>query len=169
MNEHPGFYGTGRDPEKKESHLFAGMLLLLAFLASNLLAYSISSSGQQKQAEQGSPTLESIAVSEAAENGQIEDSCGLGLKLSALSELQQRYWSLPAGVVIEQVEEGSIAYQAGLKVGDILLQVEDHVITKLSDCLRAFAGNCELKNLQLVFYRDGTEYTISVPVGAAAE
>ena len=71
---------------------------------------------------------------------------------------------LPDGLYIEEISAGSGAAQAGLQVGDILLQVGDTRITDMDD-LNTLLYNCNIGDkLDIIIYRSGVQYTATLVV-----
>ena len=106
--------------------------------------------------------LEELPTQEHHYQESMKDQCGLGLELSDISEIQQRYWSLPDGAFVEQVDPDSKAYAAGLRTGDLLLQIEDHEILDAASCLEILEKYCGNPSLKLVYHRDGEEHSLEI-------
>ena len=163
MSQIPHTYGTGRDPEKKDSHLLPITILLLCCIAVHGLTFLYLNRKEETPASR-SPTLmlEDFSDELTEEEASLEDCCGLGLQFSELSDTQQAYWSLPEGVFVELVEKTGPAYKAGLRPGDLLLQVGNIPVDDPSECLNAFQTYCGQGQLELTYYREGAQYTICV-------
>jgi serine protease Do len=69
-------------------------------------------------------------IKELKESGKIERDFDIGLRIQSIDEKIAEYYNLSTsrGVIITQVASGSPASKAGLKVGDIILEVEDYKI-----------------------------------------
>ena len=165
MNHQPNTYGTGCDPEKKRSYRSLILLLLLSSAAIHALTFLYLKSREYRPDRQ-EPTLslEELSKEHPQEVTIAQDCCGLGLQLSDLNEMQQRYWSLPDGVFVEQIEATSSAYAAGLRIGDLLLQIENRTVNDLEECLDAFEEFCGEADLELTYYRDGQQSSITIPL-----
>ena len=69
------------------------------------------------------------------------------------------------GAVVIQVEAGSPAEAAGLQAGDVIVEVEGHVVEDAGD-LRNRVGLVERgRRLALKYYRDGRPRTVRIEVG----
>ena len=79
-------------------------------------------------------------VSELKENGKIERDFDVGLRIQSLDEKIAEYYNLSTsgGVIITQVASGSPADKAGLKVGDIILEVENYKINNEQTLIGVF-------------------------------
>ncbi len=168
MASEPNSYGTGRDPQRTGNYLIPVLFLLLFCVAVHgLTLLYLNKRNQSSQRSETSLSLEELPTKEHEEVLPIQDNCGLGLELSDISEIQQRYWSLPGGVFIEQIRTDSNAYKAGLRSGDLLVQIEDQKISNAEDCLEILSTFCEKEELELVYYRDGEEHRLRVPLANA--
>ena len=163
MSQFPHTYGTGRDPAKKDSHFVPIVILLLCCIAVHGITFLYLNRKEETPATR-SPTLKMEDFSDelTEDEAPLEDCCGLGLQFSELSDSQQAYWSLPEGVFVEQIEKTSPAYKAGLRPGDLLLQVGSFPVDDPTECLDAFEKYCGQDQLELTYYREGTEYTIRI-------
>lgn len=153
-------YGTGSRPEQMPSRLPA--LLLGLFLLSQLVftLYFLSDETPVAPTETGDPLAQ---ILEAAPTTHLlcTDSCGLGLELSGLSEAQQRYWKLPAGVFVEAVTDDGHAYAAGLREGDILVSINDEPTPNL-ETARQLLASIEGESLRLSYYRNQQISTVTI-------
>jgi serine protease Do len=79
-------------------------------------------------------------VSELKESGKIERDFDVGLRIQSLDEKIAEYYNLSTsrGVIITQVASGSPADKAGLKVGDIILEVENYKINNEQTLIGVF-------------------------------
>jgi serine protease Do len=83
---------------------------------------------------------------------------GFGLELADLNSFSAREFGIPPfvkkGVVIVGVEEGSLAEQAGLNPGDVILDVNRTPVSTTSQALQAFQkdfkkGSSGVKSLRI--------------------
>jgi Do/DeqQ family serine protease len=71
----------------------------------------------------------------------------------------------PRGAVVTQVESGSPAAQAGLRPGDVIVEINRQPIDDATD-LRNLVGMSEIGGgLNIIFYREGQERRLSTQVG----
>ena len=165
MHQDPSSYGTGRDPQRKGSLLIPLVMLLLSCVT--IHALTLLYMGRREEPVRRGPegfSLEELPTQAQPETERIRDDCGLGLELSDVSEIQQRYWSLPDGVFVEQIETQSAAYAAGLRPGDLLLKIEDRKVSDPEDCLEILRDSLQEDEVELTYYREGREYTLTVPL-----
>ena len=81
-------------------------------------------------------------VKEVAEDlkkfGKVERSYTTGVHVQAIDPVMQRYLRLPTseGVIITDVEKRSSGERAGLKIGDVILEVDNQKINAPKDIIR---------------------------------
>ncbi len=91
--------------------------------------------------------------------------CSGGLSLQDISTLEQLYYQLPSGIYISRVDPGSDAAAQGIRAGDILLSCDGQRVT-CCDMLQALLSTQSADDpLQLVIYRGGVQYSLSVKLG----
>ena len=165
MSNEPSSYGTGRDPQQTGNHFLPVLLLLLSCIAVHGITHLYLNKRDYRPKRTATKlSLDELPTEAQEESLPLQDNCGLGLELSDIDEIQQRYWSLPDGVFIEQIEPDSTAYAAGLRSGDLLVRIEDQEITDTEDCLELLAEFSDNEVLELVYYRDGEECYLQIPL-----
>jgi serine protease Do len=98
-----------------------------------------------------------------------QGSPSLGVGLQALTPNMRQQLSLPEGLkgaVIAEVKPGSVAEQAGLQAGDVIVGVGDSPVTTPNEATRAIRDS--LKNSQAValrIVRDGQQVFVAVQPG----
>ena len=155
-------YGTGTRPEQIPSRL--PVILVALFLLTQLI-FVLYLCGEETATPltESSENLAEILEQTPVSNQRCTDSCGLGLELSGLSEAQQRYWSLPAGVFVEAVFDNGNAFSAGLRVGDILVSINDEPTPDIETARRLLSSvTCD--TLRLSYYRDQQTITVTIPI-----
>ena len=75
----------------------------------------------------------------------------LGITATAITEDQSKRYNVPVGVYVESVEKDSSADEAGLKVGDIITELNGKAVTNVTEL------NREKNN-----YKIGDEITLKV-------
>ena len=106
-------------------------------------------------------------VDQLVHQGYVSGRPTLGLKGDPISRFDQYYYRWPAGLYITAVEETSNAYALGVEVGDILVSVGGKSITSqemLDNSLYALnVGD----SVQVVIYRAGVQYQLSLTLTEA--
>ncbi len=98
-------------------------------------------------------------------SGRVDRSFSTGLEIQSLDNKIARYLGLPfsEGVMITDVERGSAADDAGLKIGDIIITLNGFKVTDSDDVLQIFEDN-ELRagdKVKMQVFREGENYNIS--------
>ena len=96
------------------------------------------------------PISQVMPVVDQLRNGQTPTHARLGVTVS--NKLQD---GLPMGAGIESVEPGSAGQQAGLKSGDVVLKVDDKVISSVDSLVATIRG-----------YRPGDQVALTVQRGS---
>ena len=110
-----------------------------------------------------STTVKDI-VDQLFTQGYVSGRPTLGISGFRVSDFYQLYYRLPDGLYIDEISPGSGAAQAGLQVGDILLQAGDTRITHMDD-LNALLYGCNIGDeLEIIIYRAGRQYTATLTV-----
>ena len=87
----------------------------------------------------------------------------IGISVLDVSE-EMKLYGIPAGIAIQSVAEGSPAEAAGLKVGDVIISVNDAAMD--SNALVDFIGSSNIGDeLTISIYRQGESLTITITVG----
>ena len=155
QNMEQEIYKTGAtDPSQKRGGLVAGLLVAVILLAgvSSILGLMNIKLFQLLQEENSvSFTAQTQPTSEPADAdaGKLK----IGLTVAGISELDQRYFRLPAGALIREVEAKSCAEKAGLAVGDIIQTVNGTAVFDEQSLLQALQ-NCQAGDaVEMQFYR----------------
>ena len=162
----PDYYGTGKQPNSGKSHVGLAIGLVLVLLAANALPFLIPRA-QQEPTERAMPS-EQRNLTLRQEDCQQEQTAVCGMTICELDDTQQRYWELPNGVIVGQVEEGGTAAHAGILPGDVIVRIGAETPDSAADCRSLLtAGGGE--RVQIELYRCGEEIEIALPCGEEDE
>jgi len=75
----------------------------------------------------------------------------------------------PGGVLVNRIHPNSAAYQAGLRVGDVIISIDDKEVLNPETLLFRVAASPLGKTARLGVYRDGTRTTIEMELQPAPE
>lgn len=91
----------------------------------------------------------------------------LGLNIADLDPDLADALGIPGrnGVRVDQAQKGSPAEKAGVKAGDVVLAIDDAVVTGASDLRNRVAANRPGTKIRLKILRDGKETAIDVVLG----
>lgn len=103
----------------------------------------------------GSLPTQVIATGKSPRDSRSSSSAIFGMELSNLSDSRADNQGLSSGVVIESVESGSPAAEAGLRAGDIVVQLGFSEVENLEAFIEIAAGLPTGKVQPIRFYRDG--------------
>ena len=84
----------------------------------------------------------------------------LGLQISDLDQVEQRYWALPQGILVDQAAVNGSGYRAGLRAGDLITKVGDRQISNVEEFRQAVEDSGD--SVSVEFYRKGQEYRVEV-------
>ena len=101
-------------------------------------------------------------VSQIISQGYVSGRPWLGISGESLSLFYQRYYRLPAGLYISDVEENSSAAAAGIARGDILISVDGTQVYTQSDLDTLLYSYTAGDDITLVIYRSG--YTMQATI-----
>lgn len=83
--------------------------------------------------------------------GYVTGKPQIGISCVDVDELYSRYYNLPQGIWVREVEEGSAAEKAGIKVGDVIIGIEGEAVSSIKEMN-------EIKNK----YKAGDEITLTI-------
>ena len=89
----------------------------------------------------------------------------IGIGTVDVTEQLAEYYNLPVGVYIKSIEDFSAAQKAGLKVGDIITQVDETTVTTLEELNKIKYTHSIGDTIKLKVVRDNQELDISLTLG----
>ncbi len=103
-------------------------------------------------------------VAELKDKGKIDRDFDPGMRIQSIDEQIANYYNLPEtrGVIITQILPDSPAKRAGLKVGDIILQVENYRINDDQTIIGVFQEFRKGQTVTLNILRDNQPMTIQM-------
>ena len=99
--------------------------------------------------------------------GYVSGRPRLGITVDRMSGVYQRYYGLPSPLYVSDVDEGSPAEAAGIQAGDVLVSFEGTLLPDadtLSNLLYGYEAGDEV---ELVIYRNGKQYALTMTLGEA--
>ena len=106
-------------------------------------------------------------VNQLIRQGYVSGRPYLGITGESVSVFYQIYYGIPAGLYVTQVEDGSTAAAAGISRGDVVLSIEGARIADY-DSLRSRLYNYQPgDNVELIVYRSGRQYAITLTIEEA--
>ena len=86
----------------------------------------------------------------------------------AVSELEQRWYRLPAGILVTAIRIGGCAENAGLDLGDVILTIDGTTVTNTDELNAMMYSYAAGDQVELKVYRNGQQLTITMTLGEAA-
>ena len=114
-----------------------------------------------------SRTVQAV-VAELIEKGHIAGRPTLNIQAEPISRLYQHYWSLPGGLLVTRISDGSNAELQGLQEGDILLTLEGEQLTSRADLYAVVYSSQVGDELIAAIFRDGRIFTVTLTVETTA-
>lgn len=109
------------------------------------------------------PVEELINLSvELAVFGSADSPLAAGLEISLLDEVQSLYWDLPGNLMLSNIREGSPAYGAGFREGDVILEIGGVAINEPQDLWDAVEICKEQSSVTVKVYRDSSELELQL-------
>ena len=100
-------------------------------------------------------------IKELKENGKINRDFSVGLRIQSIDEGLAKYYNLGTtkGVIVTQVIKGTPADKSGIKVGDIIVQVENYNINDSETLESVFQEFRTGQTITVKLLRDGKDIT----------
>ena len=93
----------------------------------------------------------------------------MGMQLQELGPQLSRFFEVDGGVLITSVSEGSAAQHAGLRAGDIILELAGHTITIKNDVSTALAGRKEGQTVEIAVQSRGRLEVLAITLEEAMD
>ena len=101
-------------------------------------------------------------VNQLITQGYVSGRPTLGLSGQTLSTFDQYYFRIPAGLYIESVQAGSPAEQAGIRPGDVLVQVDEIRIVDAAGLDQALYDAQVGQVVTVILYRSNYYYEVNL-------
>lgn len=99
------------------------------------------------------------------ENGYVKGRPFIGIRGSQVTEAISEQYGIPEGVYVVSVEEKSAAEAAGLKQGDVIVQMEGKAISSMSDIEEIKKEHKPGDSVTIKLVRNGKEITVKLTFG----
>ncbi len=166
-NEHfqDSFQTGSTNPPKKRGGIIAVLLVTVIFLGGFTRALSILNI--RLFANQPSPNSSFLTAHKEPDETCTPGRPDPGFTGQTVSDLHQRFYQHPAGILVEQVSPGSSADRCGVTDGDILLRIDGTPIPDTQTLDTILLSHQPGDKLEVVFYRSGKEYTCTLTLTAS--
>ena len=107
------------------------------------------------------------ATSKVRTERDLEAIGTLGFRGDGITTFYQRYYHMPAGLFITEIDEDSRAYQSGVRPGDILISLNGEHIMNMDDLNRAIYSHQVGDSLSLILFREDELYSLELTLEEA--
>lgn len=171
----PDYYGTGKQPKTKKSYVGLAITLIVVLLAANAIPLLIPYLRSWDAPPEPDVPPQERSLQLPPENGMLPPEDGLqppqqtavcGMLICELDDVQQRYWDLPNGVIVGQVDAGGTASHAGILPGDVILRIGNAKPSSASECRTLLTSCKDGEQVQIEVYRSGETLEITLTCSA---
>ncbi len=99
-------------------------------------------------------------INDLIKYGYIKGRPVLGLSGETITELYSQYYGVPEGFIVRKVEQGSAAEKAGIKIGDIVIGINDTTIKSISEFNKIKAEFKAGDKITITLYRQGNKMNV---------
>lgn len=101
-------------------------------------------------------------ANELITNGYVTGKPYMGVVVQTVSASVAQYYNMVQGAYVYSIESGSCSEIAGLKVGDIITEMDDVEITTSEDLKTAVKQHSAAETVEITVYRSGEYLTLSI-------
>lgn len=160
------FYQTGyTQPPKSYRGIIALLLITIVILGSVTTVLGLLNIQLFRKLSMQSGDADSVHFAQLENQRSSSDTNVLGLSVKTLSVFDQKFYHLPQGVYITAVMPGSNAAKQGILPGDILVSVQNILISD-EKALESYLDTCiQGQLLNGIIFRDGKQYSVTLVIG----
>ena len=103
-----------------------------------------------------------LIVDQLIEQGYVSGRPSLGIRGESVSLFYQRYYRMPAGIFITELDPASDAARKGIQTDDILMRINNTYITSMDDMNTVLYGHEVGDTVEVIIYRAGKQYRVSL-------
>lgn len=86
----------------------------------------------------------------------------LGVRVAELDEAMREQLNVPGGVVVRQVEPGSVAAEAGIRPGDVLVSIDHRSVSSSDELVEIVEGLPTDRAIPIRLFRDGRSLFVAL-------
>ena len=101
-------------------------------------------------------------VTQLIENGYISGQAKLGITVQTMDSSYASYYNVPEGAYVREVESGSCAEKAGIKVGDIITAIDNQEVSSKEDLISMLRNYSAGDTVTITIHRAGQTQQLSV-------
>ena len=108
-----------------------------------------------------------VIVDQLISQGYVSGRPTLGIKGERVAGFYQRYYHMPSGIFITELDPDSDAAKKGIQTGDILISINGNYITSMDD-MNSVLYTCEVDDtVEVIIYRAGKQYRVNLTLSEA--
>ena len=108
-----------------------------------------------------------VIVDQLIEQGYVSGRPTLGIKGESVSIFYQRYYRMPSGIFITELDPASDAAKKGIQTDDILMSINGTQISSMDD-LNSVLYTCDVgETVETIIYRAGKQYRVNLTLSEA--
>ena len=108
-----------------------------------------------------------VVVDQLIRQGYVSGRPTLGIKGESVSLFYQRYYFMPAGLFITELDPGSDAAAKGIQTDDILISINGTYISSMEDLNYVLYGCSVGETVETIIYRAGRQYRVNLTLSEA--
>jgi len=101
-----------------------------------------------------------IIVDQLIDQGYVSGRPTLGIRGEGVSPFYQRYYLMPSGLFITELDPDSDAAKKGIQTDDILMSVNGNYISSMDDLNQILYGSSVGDTVEAIIYRAGKQYRV---------
>ena len=101
-----------------------------------------------------------IIVDQLIDQGYVSGRPTLGIRGEGVSLFYQRYYLMPSGLFITELDPDSDAAKKGIQTDDILMSVNGNYISSMDDLNQILYGSSVGDTVEAIIYRAGKQYRV---------
>lgn len=103
-----------------------------------------------------------VIIDDLIENGYVTGRPKLGITSGDISEIRSIYTGYPMGVCVYSIEKGGAADLAGIRVNDIIIEIDNEPITTAKEMNKIKDRHKAGDTISIRVYRDGEDINLQV-------
>ena len=108
-----------------------------------------------------------VVVDQLIRQGYVSGRPTLGIKGESVSLFYQRYYFMPSGLFITQLDPASDAAAKGIQTDDILISVNGSYVSSMDDLNYVLYGCSVGDTVETIIYRSGKQYRVNLTLSEA--
>ena len=103
-----------------------------------------------------------VIIDDLINNGYVTGRPKIGVSTYDITEAYAKYYDTPMGLYVQSVSEGGAADKAGIKHGDIIIEIEGEAVTTADEMHKIRDQHKAGDTITMKIYRDGEEIELEL-------